>query len=144
MEAFWKDKSLKELSFEQWESLCDGCALCCLHKLEDEDTGEIYYTQVSCKLLDTGTCQCTDYGNRTSQIPSCMQLSPDESVMKMLPKTCAYRLLFEGKDLPEWHHLVCGDKNRVHDEGISCRGKAIEEDLIDMDEIEDYVIYLLN
>jgi hypothetical protein len=144
MESFWKDKSLKELSFDQWESLCDGCALCCLHKLEDEDTGEIYYTQVACKLLDTDTCMCTDYCNRTSQIPSCLQLTADEAMMKMLPKTCAYRLLFEGKELPEWHHLICGDKNKVHEEGISCRGKAIEEDLIDMDEIEDYVIYLLN
>ncbi|MCK5884232.1 MAG: YcgN family cysteine cluster protein [Bacteriovoracaceae bacterium] len=144
MEQFWKDKSLKQLTFDQWESLCDGCALCCLHKLEDEDTGEIYYTQVGCQLLDIDTCACKNYSNRTAQIPSCLQLTIDKTMMNMLPKTCAYRLLFEGKELPDWHHLVCGDKNRVHEEKISCRGKAIDEDMVDMDEIEDYVIYLLN
>lgn len=144
MKEFWKHKSLKELSFEEWESLCDGCALCCLHKLEDEDTSEIYYTQVGCKLLDSDKCRCKSYENRTAQIPECLQLTPTKEISRMLPKTCAYRLLYEGKDLPSWHYLVCGDKEEVHKHGISCRGRAIDEDMVDMDDIEDYVIYLLD
>lgn len=141
---FWKSKSLKELSSKEWELLCDGCALCCLHKLEDEDTGEIYYTQVGCRYLNSDTAHCTCYNKRFSNVSSCLKVKPETRIMKMLPKTCAYRLVAEGKDLPDYHHLICGDPNKIHDAGVSCRGKAIPEDLVDMTELEEYVIYLLD
>ena len=141
MEEFWKTKKLSELTPEQWEALCDGCALCCLHKLEDEDTGEVFYTQVACKLLDVKSCRCTDYANRSSQIPACQPLTISKELMGILPKTCAYRLRYEGKELPEWHYLVCGDKEAVHRANISVQGKAFEEELVDMDDLEEYIIH---
>lgn len=141
MSNFWQDKELKELTADQWEALCDGCALCCLHKLEDEDTGLVYYTQVGCRLLDCDTCRCKDYANRTAQIPECRPLEIDAELMGILPKTCAYRLRFEGKALPEWHYLVCGDRDEVHRLGISVKGKAFDEDMVDMDDLEEYIIH---
>jgi uncharacterized cysteine cluster protein YcgN (CxxCxxCC family) len=129
---YWETKSLDEMSRPEWEGLCDGCARCCLVKLEDEDTGKIHYTDVGCKLLDGATCKCRDYKNRQSHVEDCVRLTP-ETVrdLNWLPVTCAYRLLSEGKDLPDWHPLVSGDAESVHRAGISVgkRISASEDDL---------------
>jgi uncharacterized cysteine cluster protein YcgN (CxxCxxCC family) len=125
---FWKTKSLAQMSESEWESLCDGCALCCVHKLEDEDTGQIFFTDIACKLLDTDTCRCRDYGARAQEVKECLVLSPDKpDVFSWLPGTCAYRRLAENKDLPDWHPLVSGDPASVHDADISVRGKVTSE-----------------
>lgn len=127
-EPFWKLKSLGEMSQDEWESLCDGCALCCLQKLEDEDTGDIYFTDLACRLLDTGTCRCTNYPARRREVPGCLQLSASEpGLFRWLPKSCAYRRLAEGKPLPDWHPLLTGDPGSVHKAGISARGKVVSE-----------------
>lgn len=136
---FWKRKSLKDMSLDEWESLCDGCARCCLHKLEEEDTGEVYYTEVACSLLDIGSCRCKDYVNRTLLISDCVELTATNlSGLKWLPPSCAYRLLYEGKDLYWWHPLVSGDPDTVHQAGISVRGRAIAEE--DTNDIEDHIV----
>lgn len=138
---FWKTKTLTELTREEWESLCDGCARCCLHKLEDEDTGEIYVTNVVCRLLDLRTCRCSNYPERSRLNPECLQLTPDLlTQLRWMPHSCAYRLLAEGKDLPAWHHLVCGDREEVHRQGISVRGKVLSEREANMDALEDYIV----
>ena len=138
---FWKTKSLSDLSADEWECLCDGCGKCCLLKLEDEDSGEIAYTRLHCKLLDANTCRCADYGNRKALVPDCVQLSPDNvAALKWMPKTCAYRLVAEGKDLPDWHHLVCGDKIRVHKDGHSILGKTLSEEAVVEEDQIDWII----
>ena len=125
---FWKTKKLSELSNKEWESLCDGCALCCMHKVEEETTGEIFYTNLACMLLDTETCRCTDYVNREKRVFDCMVLRPDEpEAFDWLPATCAYRLVAHGEDLPDWHPLITGDPESVHEAGISVRGKVVSE-----------------
>jgi uncharacterized cysteine cluster protein YcgN (CxxCxxCC family) len=127
-EAYWKRKSLSEMTDEEWEDLCDGCALCCMHKLEDEETGEVYYTDVACRLLDLETCRCVDYAKRAKEVAECFVLSADAPEMfAWLPATCAYRRLANGQELPEWHPLITGDPGSVHAAGISVKGKAVSE-----------------
>jgi len=112
----------------EWESLCDGCAKCCLHKLEDEDTGDVHYTNVACRLLDLQSCRCSNYAGRKWQVKDCIKLRPDMvDDLTWLPKSCAYRLLAEGQDLPTWHPLVTGDVNSVHQFGISVLGRVVTE-----------------
>lgn len=126
---FWEDKPLTALSRAEWESLCDGCGKCCLHKLEDEETGEIYPTNVACRLLDRRNARCKDYRNRRRLVPDCVRLTPDTlAAIDWLPSTCAYRLVAAGLPLPEWHHLVSGSAETVHEAGISVRGWTVSED----------------
>lgn len=125
---FWQTKSLTELNDQEWESLCDGCGKCCLHKLEDVDTGEIAFTNVVCRLMDMGTCQCTRYKDRGRLMPDCVILTPEKlEQLNWMPSTCAYRLMHEGKPLPDWHPLISGDRDSVHRVGASIRGRAISE-----------------
>jgi uncharacterized cysteine cluster protein YcgN (CxxCxxCC family) len=125
---FWLAKPLATLSRDEWESLCDGCGRCCLHKLEDPDSGEIHYTNVACRLLNLGSCTCRDYAGRRKHVPDCVELTADlVPTLAWLPSTCAYRLLAGGSDLPWWHPLVSGDPDSVHRAGISVRGRAVAE-----------------
>ena len=129
------------MSDSEWEALCDGCGRCCLNKLEDEETGAIALTRVACTLLDGNTCRCRDYPNRQATVPECIQLTPrlaDE--LLWLPSSCAYRLLAEGRDLPDWHPLVTGDPNSVHEAGISVRGWTLSEANIPVENWEDHII----
>ncbi len=131
---FWQTTKLEDMTTSQWESLCDGCGKCCLNKLEDEDTGEIYYTNVACRLLDIPTARCSNYAKRKSLVPDCTILEPHNiSLFKWLPKSCAYKLVYEGKDLPRWHPLITGDP-------LSTRkaNKAINGDIISEREAGDY------
>ncbi|TNE76274.1 MAG: YcgN family cysteine cluster protein [Gammaproteobacteria bacterium] len=141
-EHFWEQKSLSEMTTEEWESLCDGCGRCCLHKLEDEDTGEVYYTNVACRLLDQEQCRCTDYDERLSLVPDCLKLSVEEiDHYHWLPDTCAYRLLAEGHNLRDWHPLLTGDPGTVHSAGISVRGRVVSELSITADEMEEHIVH---
>ncbi|MBV2120909.1 MAG: YcgN family cysteine cluster protein [Candidatus Thiodiazotropha sp. (ex Ctena orbiculata)] len=128
-EPFWRTKSLEVLSREEWESLCDGCAKCCLQKLEDEETREIYFTNVVCDLLDQENCRCTHYQERSILVPNCITLQPkDLKDPYWLPPTCAYRLIAEGKDLPAWHPLQCnGESRQMRLGGHSIHGKVVSE-----------------
>jgi len=127
-EPFWRRKSLVDMTTEEWESLCDGCARCCLIKLEDVDTGEIRYTDIACRLLDLGDCRCTQYDTRNRLVPDCVRLSPDKIAdLGWMPSSCAYRLIAEGRDLPWWHRLVSGDPDTVHRAGISVRDRVVPE-----------------
>ena len=140
---FWKTKTLESMSSKEWESLCDGCARCCLSKLEDEDTGEIVTTSVACDLLDGEACRCTDYPNRSTRVPDCVTLTPHEvRTLSWLPPTCGYRLVAEGKDLYWWHPLLSGDPDTVHIAGVSVRGRisAFERNV----RLEDYEWHIVD
>jgi len=124
---FW-EKPLGELTREEWEALCDGCGKCCLHKVEEELTGEIFGTNVACKLLDRHSCRCTNYANRKTFVPDCVRLTPEKAAtLHWLPSTCAYRLRAEGKPLYPWHYLISGDRETVHEAGMSVRGWTVSE-----------------
>ena len=131
-DQFWKRKSLSEMSAAEWESLCDGCGLCCMLKVQDEDTGDLFYTDVACRMFDIDTCRCTDYANRAKKVADCLVLTPDEKeAYEWLPDSCAYRRLANGQDLPGWHPLVTGRPESVHEAGVSMQGKAISENEAD-------------
>lgn len=141
-QPFWKRKTLEAMSPEEWESLCDGCALCCLIRLEDEDTGQVVLSNVHCKYLDTENATCTDYCNRHTNVPDCVELTPEKvRAFNWLPDTCAYRLVAAGKDLYPWHPLVSGYKESVHEAGISPLGRMVHEEAVE--DLEDYVIECL-
>ncbi len=141
MHKFWEVKSLDQMSNQEWESLCDGCARCCLNKLEDWDTGEIYWTNVACQLLDHDTCRCKDYENRQSLMPDCIQLTRKKiAELSWLPPTCAYRLLDEGNNLPVWHPLLTGSSDAMHEAGISVRGRVIAEEDMDAEDLENHIV----
>ena len=138
---FWKAKSLEDMNDAEWESLCDGCGLCCLNKLEDWETAEIAWTSIRCTLLDGESCRCKDYPNRQATVPDCIQLTPDAvREITWLPPTCGYRLVAEGRDLYWWHPLLSGDAETVHAAGISVRGRTVAEDGIDIEDYEDYLV----
>jgi uncharacterized protein len=125
---FWRSKSLAEMTDAEWESLCDGCGRCCLHKLRDDVTGELAFTNVACRLLDTRSCRCTDYAHRRRRVHDCVRLTPEGlAEIDWLPPSCAYRCLAEGLDLPSWHPLRTGDPESVHRAGASASGRAIPE-----------------
>ena len=141
--AFWETKPLHAMSEREWEALCDGCGKCCLAKLEDDDTGDIHWTTVGCRLFDAERCRCRDYANRLEKVPDCVGLTPDNvGTIAWLPQTCAYRLLAEGKPLQWWHPLVSGRRGSVHEAGISVRGKvtALETDLDTLDDYFDHMV----
>lgn len=138
---FWKTKNMAEMSREEWESLCDGCGKCCCIRLEDEDTGQIYITDVACKLFDPNRCQCSDYSNRSVRVPDCVTLSADNvSQLHWMPQTCAYRLISEGKDLPDYHHLVSGSRDTIHDVGMSVQDAVTSEELVDEEQIPSRIV----
>lgn len=140
MAPFWKTKSLAELSDSEWESLCDGCARCCLHKLEDEDTGDVHYTAVVCRYLDDG-CRCTEYARRNSLVPDCVVLDPERvEEFTWLPSTCAYRLVAEGKDLHWWHPLVSGRRETVLEAGIAVTGKVVSDAHVHPEDYQEHII----
>jgi uncharacterized protein len=127
-DRFWETKTLRQMSQAEWEALCDGCGKCCLHKLEDEESGVIEFTNVACRLLDLDTCRCSNYRQRKSIVPDCTKLTPDTlDSIDWLPMTCAYRRLNEGKKLPSWHPLLTGDPESVHQAGVSLRGRLVSE-----------------
>ncbi len=141
MSEFWKTTPLSKMSQTQWESLCDGCGLCCLHKLEDVDSGKVFYTAVHCRYLDTTDCRCTVYPTRLKKVPDCVSLSLSKvSEFKWLPQSCAYRRIAEGRGLASWHPLRSGDKNSVHEAGVSVREGFISEDNVDTDDLQDYIV----
>lgn len=138
---FWERKSLHEMTAAEWESLCDGCGRCCLHKLEDEDNGELHYTAIACRYLDSEACRCRVYEERLQRVEDCLRVGPDEKeVFQWLPESCAYRLLYEGKPLPDWHYLISGSRDTVHEAGISVRGKVLSEDQVPEEDWEEYII----
>jgi uncharacterized protein len=139
---FWRAKRLTEMTEQEWESLCDGCGRCCLVKLEEEDTDNIYYTDVGCRLLNTETCRCRDYQHRGEKVDDCVRLTPSVvDDIGWLPPTCAYRLVGEGQDLYWWHPLVSGDPASVHEAGISVRGRVKDlEDDVPAEAIDDRIV----
>ncbi len=136
---FWLEKTLVQMNAQEWESLCDGCARCCLEKLEDSEILVVSYTNIGCGLLDVNECRCKNYTERKRFMPDCERLTPSNiAFLKWMPSTCAYKLLSESKDLPDWHPLVSGDPQSVHTAGISIRGRAIAAG--DAGEFEDHIV----
>ena len=140
-EPFWRTKTLEEMSVEEWESLCDGCGRCCLVKLEDEDTKVVELTRLACRLLDHGSCRCSDYENRFERVHDCIKIDAAKvREIDWLPPTCAYRVVGEGRDLAWWHPLVSGDPDSVHQAGISVRGWAVNEAKVKPRDMYKYII----
>ena len=139
-QPFWRTKSLDQMSAAEWESLCDGCGLCCLIRFEDEETGEVIPTRVACKLLDQHLCRCKDYVNRKAHVPDCIKLTPwNIEALAWMPPSCAYRRLHEGRGLPSWHPLITGDPDSVHVAGVSIRDQTVSEDsLADPEDALDF------
>lgn len=139
---FWETVPLMKMSTPEWEALCDGCGKCCLNKLEDPDTGDVALTRVACRLLDGDTCHCFQYDIRKQIVPECIVLTPDniDSHAYWMPETCAYRRLWQGQPLLEWHPLITGDPESVHRAGVSVKGWTIPEFEVDEEEWEDHII----
>jgi hypothetical protein len=141
VKVFWIAKTLQEMTPAEFESLCDSCGKCCLHKLEDDDNGDVYYTKVACRFLDHDSCRCQTYSTRQQAVPACVTLTPDSvKDTYWLPDTCAYRLVDEGLSLPNWHPLVSGDPESTHKAGMSVAGKVLHENSVNLDDLEDYVV----
>lgn len=141
-DKYWQSKSLFEMDRLEWESICDGCGKCCLMQLEDEKSKELVFTDIACSLLDTKSCRCTDYENRSERVPTCMTMTPDnvEDCAEFAPSSCAYKLLLEQKPLPEWHHLNCGDRQQIHQRDKSVAGKVQQFDDLESIDVEDHVV----
>jgi uncharacterized protein len=139
---FWEKKPLRKMTRREWEALCDGCGKCCLNKLEDEETGEVALTRVACRLLDDATCRCAQYEIRHQFVPECIVLRPDnlDTHAYWMPRTCAYRLLWEGKPLFDWHPLISGSAQSVHDAGVSVQGWTVPESETPEEDWEDHII----
>lgn len=155
---FWQTKTLQEMSRQEWESLCDGCAKCCLHKfIDDEDTDEtsellptdhikqgeqMVYSNIVCYLLNDKTCQCSQYQKRTTLVPDCVQLTQENlDDVFFMPPSCTYRRLKEGRGLPSWHPLLHkGKKSAMHKSGMSVRGKVVKDDDVELEDFEDYIV----
>lgn len=139
---FWERKTMAQMSKAEWEALCDGCGKCCLNKLEDEDTGEVALTRVACRLLDDSSCRCAQYETRHQFVPDCIVLSPAniQDNLYWMPQTCAYRLVYEGRPLYDWHPLNSGTAQSVHDAGVSVIGMTVPEFEIDEDDWEEHII----
>lgn len=138
---FWKEKTLSEMTNNEWESLCDGCGRCCVWKFQDEDTDEMLYTDIRCRMFNNSTCRCTDYPNRTTLITDCIDIHKlSGSQFNWLPETCAYRLLHEGNTLPDWHPLISGNASTVHEAGISLRHKTVSSEGVTEEDIIRHII----
>jgi uncharacterized cysteine cluster protein YcgN (CxxCxxCC family) len=139
--AWWDRLPLEALDAAQWEALCDGCARCCLHRLEDADTGEQYATRVHCRLLDADSCRCRDYAGRLTEVPACASLTPARAAAwDWLPPSCAYRRRARGLPLPSWHPLRSGDPRSVHRAGVSVRGAVISELHVPEGALEEHIV----
>jgi uncharacterized cysteine cluster protein YcgN (CxxCxxCC family) len=138
----WFDRlPLTALDTAQWEALCDGCGRCCLHRLEDEETGGVFSTRVHCRYLDPESCRCRDYANRARNVPDCTHLDPaGAAAFHWLPPTCAYRLRALGRPLPAWHPLRSGDPATVHAAGVSVRGRVLSEDYVAPEGLEEHIV----
>ncbi|MDG2091349.1 MAG: YcgN family cysteine cluster protein [Gammaproteobacteria bacterium] len=140
-DKFWLNKSLEQMSPGEWESLCDGCGKCCLHKLEDEDSEEIAYTRVICRYFDESSCRCKVYSTRKALVPACVILKPTNlKDLPWMPSTCAYRLLYEGKNLPDWHPLISGDRQAIAESGNTVSGKVISEEFVHENGYDEHLV----
>ncbi len=138
---YWKTKAIENMDRDEWEALCDGCGKCCLEKLKDEATGEVFYTYVSCRFLDTVSCRCKVYESRFEKAPDCIVITPGNiKDLTWLPDTCAYRIIYDAAELERWHPLVSGDPETVHQAGISVRDKVVPGDYVHPDDLEGYII----
>jgi uncharacterized cysteine cluster protein YcgN (CxxCxxCC family) len=140
-QPFWETKTIDVMSDSEWESLCDGCGRCCLQKLQDEDTDEVHYTDIACKLLDTDSCRCSNYKNRFDEVPDCLSVRPlNEEKISWLPSSCAYRRLASGQKLASWHPLISGNPLSVVQAGISVSGRCVPETTVPLIEWPSHLI----